>query len=85
MTHGGTNREQRFSQLDQINVDTIDQLGLAWFADLETNRGQESTPIAVDGVIYVSEAWSKVSAFDARRGKRLWHYDPEEPVEEAPR
>lgn len=81
MTHGGTYKEQRFSQLDQINTENIGELGLAWFADLDTNRGQESTPLMVDGVIYVSEAWSKVSAFDARTGERLWFYDPMVPGE----
>ena len=42
------------------------QLGLAWYADLDTNRGQEATPLVVDGVMYVSTAWSMVKAFDAK-------------------
>ena len=66
MSTGRTYSEQRFSPLDQINEETVDRLGLAWFADFDTNRGQQATPIAVDGVIYVSTAWSKVYAFDAR-------------------
>ncbi|MDT8398798.1 MAG: PQQ-dependent dehydrogenase, methanol/ethanol family [Pseudomonadales bacterium] len=81
LTHGGSYYEQRFSQLAQINQDTVNQLGLAWFADLNTNRGQESTPLMVDGVLYVTEAWSKVNAYDARNGKLLWHYDPKVPGE----
>ena len=79
MTHGGTYAEQRYSKLDQINTDTVKQLGLAWFADLNTNRGQESTPIEVDGTIYVTESWSKVSAYNAKTGERLWFYDPKVP------
>ena len=35
----------------------------------------------IDGVIYVSTAWSKVYAFDARTGKQLWQYDPKTPGE----
>ncbi|MDC0598883.1 PQQ-dependent dehydrogenase, methanol/ethanol family [Gammaproteobacteria bacterium] len=81
MSHGGDYKEQRFSQLEQINTENIDALSLSWFADLETNRGQESTPLMVDGVLYVTEAWSKVSAFNARTGERLWFYDPEVPGE----
>ena len=42
--------------------------GLAWFADFDINRGQEATPLAIDGVLYVSTAWSKVKAYDARTG-----------------
>src|SRR5690606_31266305 len=45
MTYGGTYNEQRFSQLDQITPATISELGLAWYADFGTNRGQEATPL----------------------------------------
>src|SRR5688572_5719893 len=81
MSHGRTYDEQRYSPLKQINTQNIGQLGLAWFADLDTNRGQEATPIVVDGVIYVSTAWSKVKAYDAKTGKALWAFDPEVPGE----
>ena len=81
MTYGGTYDEKRHSTLDQITTDNVGQLGLAWFADLNTNRGQQSTPLVIDGVIYVTEAWSKVNAFDARTGELLWHFDPEVPGE----
>jgi alcohol dehydrogenase (cytochrome c)/quinohemoprotein ethanol dehydrogenase len=81
MAHGRTYGEQRFSPLDQINTSTVGRLGLAWFADLESRRGQESTPIMVDGVLYVSTAWSRVRAHDAVTGKLLWSYDPEVPGE----
>jgi alcohol dehydrogenase (cytochrome c)/quinohemoprotein ethanol dehydrogenase len=79
MSHGRTYSEQRFSPLDQITTDNVGQLGLAWYADLDTTRGQEATPIMVDGVIYVSTAWSKVKAYDATTGEQLWAYDPEVP------
>jgi quinohemoprotein ethanol dehydrogenase len=79
MTHGGTYAEQRFSALDQVNETNVSRLGLAWFYEFDTNRGQESTPIVVDGVMYVSTAWSKVFALDARTGRELWRFDPEVP------
>jgi alcohol dehydrogenase (cytochrome c)/quinohemoprotein ethanol dehydrogenase len=79
MSHGRTYSEQRFSPLAKINKDNVGQLGLAWFADMDTNRGQEATPIVVDGAIYVSTAWSKVKAFDAKTGKSLWSFDPQVP------
>jgi quinohemoprotein ethanol dehydrogenase len=77
LSHGRTYNEQRFSPLDQIDRQSVKRLGLAWFADFDTVRNQESTPIVVDGVVYVSTAWSKVYAFDGRTGRTLWKYDPQ--------
>lgn len=68
--------EQRYSPLNQINDSNVGELGIAWFADLEDARGQEATPVMVDGTLYVSHAWSKVSAWEAAAGKPLWSYDP---------
>ena len=79
MTYGRTYSEQRFSPLSKITADNARQLGLAWFADLETSRGQEATPLVIDGVMYVSTAWSMVKAFDAKTGTLLWSYDPAVP------
>jgi PQQ-dependent dehydrogenase (methanol/ethanol family) len=79
LTHGRTYSEQRFSPLKQINDGNANQLGLAWFSDLDTNRGQEATPLIVDGVMYFTTAWSKVIALNAATGAPLWSYDPEVP------
>src|SRR5262245_57406273 len=53
---GNGYNEQRFSQLDQISDANVKQLGLAWYQDIDTERGQESTPIIVDGVMYLTTA-----------------------------
>jgi len=80
MSYGRDYNEQRFSPLEQINVDDIGRLGLAWYADLTERGGSyETTPIEVDGEIFVTSPWSKVYAFDAQTGKRLWKYDPKVP------
>ena len=81
MTHGRTYSEQRFSPLKQINDQNIGRLGLAWYMNLDVRRGQESTPIVVDGVFYFSTAWSKVIAVKAATGEKLWSYDPKVPPE----
>ena len=75
--------EQRFSPLTDINDKNVGGLGIAWFADLEDARGQEATPVVVDGVMYVSHAWSKVDAWDAATGKQLWSFDPKVPGDRA--
>ena len=79
--HGRDYNEQRYSPLKQINADNVSQLGLAWYADM-SERGQwQSTPIVVDGIIYVTTPWSKVYAYEAATGKYLWRYDPKVPRE----
>ncbi len=81
ITYGRDYSEQRFSPLDQINTENVGELGLAWFADMDTARGQEATPLVIDGKLYVSTAWSKVKAYDAKTGALLWEYDPQVPGE----
>ena len=76
MSHSRTFNEQYFSPLDKINEKNIGNLGLAWFVDLPTNQNVETTPLMVDGVVYLTLPWSKVMALDARTGKQLWLYDP---------
>lgn len=76
VSYGRTYSEQRYSPLAQINQRTVGKLGLAWWAQVDTDRGQEATPLVADGVIYVSTAWSKVYAFDALTGRELWMFDP---------
>ncbi|MEH6571509.1 MAG: PQQ-binding-like beta-propeller repeat protein, partial [Halioglobus sp.] len=81
LSYGRTYDEQRFSPLTTINDRNVAKLGLSWSADLNTARGQEATPIVVDGVLYISTAWSMVMAFDAATGAPLWTYDPQVPRE----
>ncbi len=80
-SHGRDAAEQRFSPLTQVNTDNVGQLGLAWFVPLQERGGYQSTPLVVDGRLYVTTPWSKVYAFDAKTGKALWKYDPDVPRE----
>ena len=75
--HGNDTKEQRYSDLQQINSRNVHQLGLAWSFDLYTRRGVESTPLMIDGVLYVTGSWSMVYALDARSGELKWFYDPQ--------
>jgi PQQ-dependent dehydrogenase (methanol/ethanol family) len=82
LTYGRTYDEQRFSPLARVDVGNVNQLGLAWSYDLDTpHRVQESTPLVIDGVMYVTTAWSKLFALDARTGKEIWRFDPQVPGE----
>jgi PQQ-dependent dehydrogenase (methanol/ethanol family) len=77
LSYGGTYDEQRHSLLTKINTDNVSDLGVAWTYDLATSRGVESTPIVIDGVMYVTSAWSIVYALDAKTGEELWVHDPD--------
>ena len=77
MSYGRSYSEQRFSPLKAVNDQNVNQLGLAWDYDLDTHRGQEATPLVIDGVMYFTTAWSKVVALNAATGSLLWTYDPQ--------
>jgi quinohemoprotein ethanol dehydrogenase len=84
LSYGRTYDEQRFSPLKKINAENVQQLSLAWYSDLDTaHRVQEATPLVIDGVMYVSSAWSKVFALNAATGDRIWSFDPKVPGEAA--
>ncbi len=76
LSHGRTYDERRFSPLDEINSGNAAELGLAWYFDIPTKRGIETSPIVVDGRMYATGSWSIVYALDAATGEELWRYDP---------
>jgi len=81
LAYGRTYEEQRFSPLTQITKENVKDLGLAWFKDMGTNRALESTPIVVDGTMFLTSTWSRVYALDALTGEEKWSYDPKVPRE----
>jgi quinohemoprotein ethanol dehydrogenase len=64
------------SQLADITAANVGTLGLAWQAELGTNRVLEATPIVIDGVMYTSGVAGRAYAFDAASGKPLWAFEP---------
>ena len=73
--YGRTYSEAHYSPLTDIDTKTVGRLGLAWSLDLEP-QNVLSTPLAVDGVIYLAVSYSIVHAVDAQTGELLWRYDP---------
>jgi quinohemoprotein ethanol dehydrogenase len=66
-----------YSPLQLIDASNVKDLGFAWSYDLGSPlRGQEATPIVVDGVMYTSGTWGYVYAIDAATGHERWRYDP---------
>ena len=70
---GGRDGAQTYhSPLTQINDHNVGQLGFAWQYDLgRPRRGQEATPLVVDGVMYTSGTFGYVYALDAASGREL--------------
>jgi quinohemoprotein ethanol dehydrogenase len=74
---GGDQGQSHHSLLTDINASNVDKLGLAWQAELGTNRVLEATPVVIDGVMYTSGVAGRAYAFDAATGKELWRFEPE--------
>jgi alcohol dehydrogenase (cytochrome c) len=70
-------RGQRFSPLEHINGDTVKNIQPVWAFSFggEKQRGQESQPLVVDGVMYVTGSYSRIWAIDLATGEEIWQYD----------
>jgi alcohol dehydrogenase (cytochrome c) len=80
--YGGGQDAWRHSALDQINRSNVKKLAAAWvFQTGMSDGGLQSTPIVVDGIMYLSASWNRVFAIDAETGKELWHYFYQNPRE----
>jgi glucose dehydrogenase len=66
---------QRFSPLNQINTQNVQNLTTAWHFHSGIKASFQATPIVVDGVMYVSLPYNNVVALDAKTGKELWRYE----------
>ena len=87
-TYGGDAGSTKYAPLDQINRGNVKSLRVVWRWESPDNAilGQQrlpapaafkSTPILVDGVLYIKTSLSQASAIDARTGKTMWVFDPE--------
>src|SRR6202795_4954561 len=75
----------RYSPLAQINRENVATLKVAWtfhVGDIsdgsggKKRSGLETTPILVDGTLYLTTAFNRVFAIDPETGKQRWVYDP---------
>ena len=72
---GGDGHEQHYSALGDINRDTVAELGLAWYHDLEPGFSV-SAPVKGGDKLFTTTGHSHIRAFEAASGKLLWEYDP---------
>ena len=73
--HTNGNYEQtRYYPSSQINTGNVKNLRPAWIFQTEIVESLETTPIVVNGVMYVTTSFNHIHALDARTGEELWHY-----------
>jgi alcohol dehydrogenase (cytochrome c) len=78
--YGGNLFNQRYSSLDQINTGNVANLKGAWTYHTGGNSSAtsfESSPVVVDGTMYLTGPQSQVYALDATNGSEKWRYVPE--------
>jgi alcohol dehydrogenase (cytochrome c) len=74
LTYSGDYAGRRYSTLKQITADNVRQLGTNWVFQAGLPGMLETTPLVVDGIMYVTGANSVAWALEARTGRVLWRY-----------
>ncbi len=72
-TNGNYN-QTRYYPARQINVDNVKRLRPAWIFQTEIVESQETTPIVVNGIMYITTSFNHVYALNAKTGEQIWHY-----------
>jgi alcohol dehydrogenase (cytochrome c) len=75
LTYSGSYNGQRFSALDQINRGNVQRLELQWVFQTGIKGDHETTPLVIDGMMYLTSPQNNVYALDARTGRPFWHYE----------
>jgi alcohol dehydrogenase (cytochrome c) len=70
----GDYRQQRYYPNSQINRLNVARLRPAWIFQTDVMESLETSPIIVNGIMYVTTSYDHVYALDARTGEELWHY-----------
>ncbi len=74
LTYSGNYSSHRHSRLNQITAANAGRLKLAWAYQVRTTEKIETTPLVVDGIMYLSEPGGSVTALDTRTARPLWKY-----------
>lgn len=76
LTYSGDYSGRRFSPLTKVTTANVDELQVEWLYQMDTEEQRvETTPLVVDGVMYVTEPPGSVHALDAATGEELWTFD----------
>ena len=75
LTYSGSYDSQRHTGLDQITADNVTDLELKWVHQADSLQAFETSPLVVDGIMYLTEAPNTVVALDAKLGRLFWVYE----------
>ena len=80
-TYGGDYANTRYSTLNQIHTGNVNKLRVAWIRSLGSLESQQSTPLIINGTMYVTTSTGPkyVFALDAKTGAIKWKYEPDLP------
>jgi alcohol dehydrogenase (cytochrome c) len=70
----GNYGQTRFYPADQITTANVKKLKVAWIFQTDVRDTMETSPIIVNGVMYVTTAFDHLYALNAQTGEQLWHY-----------
>ena len=70
----GNYQQTRFYPNSQINTANVQRLHPAWVFQTDVKESLETSPIVVNGVMYVTTSFDHVYALNARTGEEIWHY-----------
>ena len=74
LTYSGNYQGHRYSPLDRITPANVGKLKVAWIYQVNDLNKFETSPLVVDGVMYISEPPSNATALDLRTGRPIWQY-----------
>jgi alcohol dehydrogenase (cytochrome c) len=74
LTYSGSYASQRFTQLKQITPANLKNLELKWVFQAQSLQKFETTPLVVDGIMYITQSPNDIVAVDARSGRAFWVY-----------
>ncbi len=74
LTYSGTYNGQRHSPLTQITPENVDRLAAQWTFQTGQLGSFQTTPLVLDGVLYVTGFNNNAWAIDARSGRAIWRY-----------
>ena len=81
LMYSGNYNAQRYSALTQLDRRNVSELEIAWVHQLSVLDRAETTPLVVDGVMFITESPSTVIAVDAASGRPYWRYEHQLPEE----
>ena len=79
LTYSGDYNGQRHSPLTQLTPENVNQLTAQWSFQTGQLGSFQTTPIVIDGVLYVTGFNNNAWAIDARSGRQIWRYRRELP------